>query len=184
MKKALLGFALIATANTGIMAADIEAGVVKRIADQHKMSPIKQSPIDISSIQIDTGAQSSTSFASATGISYFEIGNIGSSNVGWETIASYQTTTLSDHGGSELYAYVWQMGYGNISSASINGISKTPEQSQYRCGSNLHTCTTGETVTGWVYLYNLSGQQSGTFSVSANSVASPFGYWSDSVYIK
>jgi hypothetical protein len=104
--------------------------------------------------------------------------------VGWETIASYQTTTLNDHGGSQVYAYVWQVGYGNIGTASFNGISKTPEQSQYRCGTDLHICATGETVTGWVYLYNLSGQESGTFSVSANSVASPFGYWSDSVYIK
>lgn len=182
MKKQLIGFALLATVNTGIMAADIEAGVVKRIADPQKMSPIEQSPIDISSLQIETDTVSS--FAAATGISYFEIGNIGSSNVGWETIASYQTTTLSDHGGSQLYAYVWQVGYGNINTASINGISKTPEQSQYRCGSDLHICTTGETVTGWVYLYNLSGQENGTFSVSANSVASPFGYWSDSVYIQ
>lgn len=183
MNKVLIGLGLMTAISTsGVIAADIEAGVVKRIAGHENMSPIKQSPIDTASLQIEGNTLSS--FAAATGISYFEIGYINSSNAGLESIASYQTTTLNDHGGSQLYAYVWQVGYGNINTASINGVTKSPEQSQYRCGSDLHACTAGETVTGWLYLYNLSGQENGTFSVSANSVASPFGYWSDSIYIK
>lgn len=184
MKSLLLSLAALSTLSSTAIAADIEAGVVKRMIETPATPLIKQDPIDINSLTLDTGNQGLMTLAAATGISYFEIGNIGSSNVGWETIQSYQTTTLNDHGGSQLYAYVWQVGYGNIGSASINGISKTAEQSQYRCGSDLHICATGETVTGWVYLYNLSGQQSGTFTVSANSIASPYGYWSDSIYIQ
>ncbi|WP_197477694.1 MULTISPECIES: DUF4879 domain-containing protein [unclassified Marinomonas] len=186
MKKQLISLALITAGMTGnAIAADIEAGVVKRIADQSKMAPKGIAPLDLSNISIDTGAKTLSSFAPATGITYFEIGHIGSTNYGgWEAVSSYQSSTVNDHGGTELYAYVWQFGYGNISSATFNGVSKTPEQSQYRCGTDLHVCATGETVTGWAYLYNLSGQESGTFNVSANSVASPFGYWSDSIYIQ
>ena len=186
MKKIALGLSLMASlTSTGLIAADVEAGVVKRLADLQNIAPKGISPLDLSSITMDTGTKSITSLAAATGISFFEIGHIGSSNYGdWEVIQSYQSSTIYDHGGAQLYAYVWQMGYGNIGTASFNGVSKTPEQSQYRCGSDLHYCATGETVTGWLYVYNLSGQESGTFNVSANSVASPFGYWSDSIYIQ
>ena len=186
MKKQLISLALIATGFTGnAIAADVEAGVVKRLADLENMTPKGISPLDLASITMDTETKATTSLAPATGISFFEIGHIGSSNYGdWEVIQSYQSSTAYDHGGAQLYAYVWQMGYGNIGTASFNGVSKTPEQSQYRCGSDLHYCATGETVTGWLYVYNLSGQENGTFSVSANSVASPFGYWSDSIYIQ
>ena len=66
----------------------------------------------------------------------------------------------------------------------MNGLTKSPQSSQPRCGSDLHVCSSGEIVTGFLYLFNFSGQQGGNFVVSANSVASPFGYWSDSIYIQ
>jgi hypothetical protein len=66
----------------------------------------------------------------------------------------------------------------------MNAISKASISSQPRCGSNLHVCSAGEIITGYLYLFNYSGQQGGHFSVSANSVANPFGFWSDSIYIQ
>ncbi len=65
----------------------------------------------------------------------------------------------------------------------MNGISKAAGYTQYRCGSDLHVCASGETITGWLYGYDFSGQESGQFNVGTNSTASPFGYWSDSIYI-
>lgn len=120
----------------------------------------------------------------ASGISYFEVGFVYSSNVGLEQIGDGQFSTMSNHGGSQLFVYVWQYGYGNPNNGTLNGISKPPGLSQYRCGSDLHVCRTGETVTGWLYGWDFSGQQGGFFQASANSTAYPVGqYWSDSISI-
>ena len=194
MKKMFLALALASSAFTSnLMAADIEAGVMKRAVDVDKSPALTDFlatyPVDTSELESKSSFEYSTSLsvaslAAASGISYFEIGQVGSSNVGWESISPNQLSTASNHGGSLLYTYVWQVGLGNINNASMNGLTKSPQSSEPRCGSNLHQCISGETVTGFLYLFNFSGQQGGNFTVSANSVASPFGYWSDSIYIQ
>jgi hypothetical protein len=163
-------------------AADIEAGVVK-VVNIKKHSPLSvDSPYSMSEITLKSSFNEISTKAAATGITYFEIGNIYSSNYGWETILASQFST-ADHGGSTLYIYIWQFGYGNVTNATMNGISRSAGLTEYRCGNNLHVCAVGETVTGWLYGFDFSGQQFGHFSVGSNSTASPFGYWSDSVYI-
>jgi hypothetical protein len=74
-------------------------------------------------------------------------------------------------------------GLGNNNGAIMNGLTKQPFQTQKLFGSDLHNCVAGEIVKGFLYYFNYSGQQSGNFTDSANSVASPFGFWSDSIYI-
>ena len=122
--------------------------------------------------------------APAQGISYFEVGMVYSSNQGLKRVNAGDFITADDHGGAQLFVYVWQFGYGNPNNATMNGFSKSTGLSDPRCGNDLHVCSAGETVTGWLYGWDFSGQQSGYFTASANSTAFPFGYWSDSISIK
>ncbi|WP_425331672.1 DUF4879 domain-containing protein [Pseudoalteromonas viridis] len=41
----------------------------------------------------------------------------------------------------------------------------------------------GQTVMGFLYYYDFFGPQSEQLTVSSSSIASPSGYWSDSIYI-
>ena len=176
-----------------VNAADIEDNVVKNINPDAIPSFIQKNPLNTSGYlpsqekvsPSKKSNKSSLSFASgpASGISYFEVIGVFSSQYGgWENIAPYQGST-APHGGSQLYTAVLQIGYGNPNPATMNGISKTAFFTQPLCGVNLHNCGVGETIVGWLYYYNYSGQQNGSFNASTNSIASPFGYWSDSVYI-
>ena len=192
MKKSLITLYVISSFFTAnVMAADIEASVVKRNVENIENPVFADflyiNPLDMSEIELPTKSLATSNVITprspAKGITYFEIGQVGSSSVGWETISQHQSSTNSNHGGQELYTYVWQVGYGNVNRATMNGVSKTPLVSEPRCGSNLNKCRPGDIATGYRYLFYFSGQESGKFTVSANSIASPFGYWSDSIYI-
>lgn len=186
MKRALLVLAAISNVFSTIsMAADVEAGVVKNEVKTDSYSSLAlNAPASIPDIKLNpmSAETSAQERAPATGVQFFEIGIVSSTNYGSETISDNQTST-GNHGGEVLNIFVWQYGYGNPTNATMNGISKPYGWSQYRCGSNLHTCSAGETITGWLYGYDFSGQESGQFSVGTNSTAAPFGYWSDSIYI-
>lgn len=193
-QKSLLALTVLSSIiSQSTIAADVEAGVVKKVPDMESSplsinSPASMSDTYLASPSGDITTQAGEASggkmlaAAASGISYFEIGYVQSSYAG-EAISGYQTSTMRDHGGSALYIYVWQYGYGNVTNATMNGISRQVEWRQYRCGSDLHQCIAGETITGWLYGFDFSGQQSGSFSVGANSTAYPYGYWSDSIYI-
>jgi hypothetical protein len=183
MKRTFLALVLVSSAfSVNVLAADIEAGVVNKIAESSTSLAIN-SPSSMSDEYIEASSDAKiSSRAAASGITYFEIGNIYSSNYGWENITPSQSSS-GNHGGATLNIYIWQFGYGNVTNATMNGISKSAGLSEYRCGNDLHVCAVGETVTGWLYGFDFSGQQSGSFSVGSNSTVSPFGYWSDSIYI-
>ncbi|MFT4926058.1 MAG: hypothetical protein ACI8WB_002156 [Phenylobacterium sp.] len=172
-----------------VNAADIEAGVVKQVTtgDNGKVNR-NIGTLDLSHLAITDGnklAKEST-FGPASGVSYYEVYAVGSSNVGWEYPSAAQTSTSYNHGGSILRMAVIQYGYGNPNQATMNGSSKSISSSEVLCGSmsSLHICGTGETVTGFLYYFDFSGQSNGQFVTSSNSIASPFGYWSDSIYIQ
>lgn len=122
--------------------------------------------------------------ARARGIYFFEVMAVRSPQSGYENIDPSTSTTGNNHGGSFLHVYVFQAGYGSADYATLNGVRKSPVKTWDLCGSDFHDCTTGETITGYVYGFDFSGQQYGYFSVSAYSSASPFGSWSDSLYIR
>jgi len=138
---------------------------------------------DLSSINKKSKSSISTKSA-GTGVSYFEVYAVGSSNVGWELVSSNQSSTSYNHGGSQLRVAVLQVGLGNPNNATMGSINTSNYASDYLCGSNLHICNSGEIVTGFLRYYSFDGQQSGYFSNSTNSVANPFGYWSDSISIQ
>ena len=181
--------ALAAGLFSGVVAsADIEAGVVKRMPVKVE---IKQHA-EIGKLDLLGGyhGQSSKiagnqSSAVASGISYFEVYAVGSSNQGWEYVSAGATATTLNHGGATMLMAVFQYGYGNHWSTTMNGVSKTPYHIANICGplSAPYYCSPGNTITGFMYYFDFSGQQGGTFSSSANSSAVPFGFWSDSILV-
>jgi Domain of unknown function (DUF4879) len=188
VKSCLLLSALGLCFSGAVHSADIENGVVVRL------SPEEQAgfSLDLSKLKLarnapqpKKAADGVSTLGPAAGISFFQIYAVQSS---WATDYQsdnwYRTATQTDHGGTTLWVYVLQYGYGNPNNGTMNAIGKYPTSSAL-CGSfsALHYCTVGETVTGWLYRYDFSGQQGGHFSASANSTSSPFGYWSDSIYI-
>ncbi len=177
----------------GVLAADVEGGVVTNLSkDEQRPSDANGDQITLSKIdksnfkKTPTSVGGVTTAAAATGISYYQIYVVSSSTAGNEYVSSYQSSTAYDHGGSVLKVYVIQYGYGNPNAATMNGISRYPSSSNLLCGSmsSLHYCNVGETVTGWLYGFDFSGQNSGSFLTSANSTASPYSYWSDSIFIR
>lgn len=177
-------------------AANVERGVIKSLMDNTaKPDFLVNYPFDTSILEIEPtpSVQSAVNDhmpdsdllqGPASGIDYFEIRGVLSENhSSWEVIPSWRSKTLYDHGGDYLYVAVLQRGYGNANPASMNGISKTPVLTERLCGIDLHICRIGETLAGYMYYYDYSGQQNGYFTASANSTAFPYGYWSDSLSI-
>lgn len=66
----------------------------------------------------------------APALSSLQISNVGSSNVGWESITAAQTTTVYDHGGAQLRVVTDEFGYGNVPVARYNG-SVLPASANY-----------------------------------------------------
>jgi hypothetical protein len=172
---------------TTASAADIEAGLVKRMPVKPE---IKQNA-EIGELDLFGNSQSSKivgneSSAAATGITYFEVYAVGSSNQGWEYVSANATSTSLNHGGGTMLMAVFQYGYGTHWSTTMNGISKAPYHIANICGplSAPYYCSPGNTITGFMYYFDFSGQQSGTFSSSANASAAPFGFWSDSIFVQ
>lgn len=176
-------------------AAQIQDGVVTRITAMDR--PLTAFGHDVQVNQLDISAKvkrraDGTTLAPAQGISYYQVYSVYSTNYANlhggspEYVTQLATTTSGDHGGINLFVYTLEYGYGNPTNATMNGISKSYGYSTPLCGafSAIHYCNTGETVTGWLYGFDYSGQQSGYFQSGANSTASPFGYWSDAIYVK
>jgi hypothetical protein len=190
LKFLVLGSAMLA-ASGFTCAADIEDNVVKRLTAEEQRGffvaghEIKVPNVDVSA-KVKRAADG-TFLAPAQGISYYQIFAIISTKYPkGEYPAAGLTQTTEDHGGEQLFVYVLQYGYGNPNQAIMNGVARSAGNSRTICGpsTSIHFCGVGETVTGWLYAFDFSGQQSGNFTTGANSVASPFGYWSDSIYIK
>lgn len=194
INKSALGLSVLAVLGFNASAADIEGGTFKQQPVQNLTAEQQDF---IHSFKLDSPLKSMakankqkpsgdvTNQAAASGISYFEIVAVGSSQYGgYEYPSASQYSTTHDHGGSVLYVVVGQIGYGNPNNATMNGVSRSAFYTENLCGNDYHTCNPGETVTGFYYYYDFSGQSSGQVNVSANSVANPYGYWSDSMYIR
>jgi Domain of unknown function (DUF4879) len=106
--------------------------------------------------------------APAPALSKLQITGIGSSNIGWENIADFQLSTVYDHGGSQLFAEVFELGYGFSRFASMNGgvLPNSSSTSYTVCisgGQYVSPCAAGQTVVGFLLYWNLSGNQNGSF---------------------
>jgi hypothetical protein len=122
----------------------------------------------------------------AAGISYYQVYAVGSSDIGWEYVTPSQTTTTYNHGGAQLRVVVLQYGYGNENGATVNATPGTFYSRVYLCGplSALYYCAVGDTITGYFDYFSFDGLQGGYYTSSSSSVASPYGTWTDSIYIQ
>lgn len=124
--------------------------------------------------------------APAPGITYFQSRFVASaSSPYWESIGDYQSSTSVDHGGAWIDVAVVQYGYGN-GNATLNGAAASARATDYLCGtlSTLHVCNVGETVTGFLEYYEYSNSTGGFFSAYSDSIASPFGRWTDTLTVR
>lgn len=151
-------------------------------ATGHEHRPIDLDNLGIQDFPLTSG---DISQAPASGVSFFQILEVGSVQHGaWESVNNFQSATTHDHGGAQIGVTVFQYGYGN-GGASLDGTSPDITQSINICGTTtLHECTVGEDITGFLRVYYFNGPQYGSFSAFTNSVAYPFGYWSDEIYIQ
>ncbi|MCE1186122.1 MAG: YolA family protein [Rhodocyclales bacterium] len=172
-------------------AADIEAGVVKRIPE-HERQPLMAggSPLDLSKLAINPVVSTAEGKmgiqGAAPGISEFRIYAVQSRLGGTEYPTLYTGgITRNDHGGNPIQVFVLQYGYGNPTTATLNGVTG-PAYRRTLCGTPtfLHYCNVGETVTGWLYQYDFYNQSSGIFTVGAYSIGYPYGYWSTTIYVR
>ena len=191
IKKSALSLAMLAGLSSQAFAADVEAGVVKRAQTldsyvlEHSMFNDSAMVSELQNALVRHEPTEQT-LGPAQGISYFNIsGVISTQYPQWDQVSN-RTSTNQDHGGAEIYISVVQYGYGNIGSYSLPGTSPSLFRTNYLCGSlsSLHICSVGETITGWEYIYRATNFNNGTFSINANSTAWPYGFWSDSVYIR
>ena len=203
-KKLLASMAIVGAFSMNSMAADIEAGVVKNVFDASTITQKGSLPFYSSDLygteyiapQIDksqpenlnTSDSAVTSVGGpAQGITFFEIAAVRSITFpDFDSISPDQFSTTQDHGGGQVQVLVFQFGLGNPNNATFNGASVPATITEPRCGATLTTCTPGQMVTGFLYVYDFFGSAnvSGTVNVSANSVATPFGFFSDSVFIR
>ncbi|GAB4182386.1 MAG: hypothetical protein Tsb002_03610 [Wenzhouxiangellaceae bacterium] len=170
-------------------AGDIEGATIQSL--KHYDGTINGQTLDISGLAdlVDAKLQAETdkedNRAPAQGITYFEVYAVGSSNIGWElNIPAIQQTTTYDHGGALMRVVVLQVGLGNPNNASMGGMTTGRYLTENLCGADLHWCSPGETITGFLYYYAFDGLQNGFFTNSSNSVATPFGFWSDSISVR
>ena len=183
----ILIVAAVSLLSSFLNAADISGIQIEQTPLTYIDNTINGNVLDLSNIGEtvkNSKKHASSTRAPASGISYFEVYAVGSSNIGWEVpISSTQSSTAYNHGGSLMRIAVLQVGLGNPNNATMGGSSATRYRTDLLCGSNLHSCSPGEIITGYLYYYSFDGQQGGFFSNSSNSIVYPFGFWQDSISI-
>ena len=109
----------------------------------------------------------------APNLSSVRVYAVGSSNYGdWEFLPTGALSTANDHGG-QVQVAVLEFGYGVNPVATMNGNSVSIYESTAVCGppSNFNfPCTNGQTMTGTMYIYDVSGYQNGTFAYQHTSI--------------
>lgn len=126
---------------------------------------------------------------SAPALSYLQISNIGSSQVGWEAIGAAQTHTAQDHGGAQLRVVTDELGYGHVRVARFNGgvlpisANHLTQRICWNGSAYVLSCSAGQTVAGFRRYWKLDGKQNGSFSYQNSSTNPPWNTMSDSISI-
>ena len=162
-RNVILSLAILATIAGTSQASEIRQPsnmATARLADPMLQLAIHQRVV---SAKTDVGPT-----APAPTLSKLQITGIFSNNVGWEDIADFQFSTVYDHSGAQLFAEVFELGYGFSRFASMNGggLPSSSSTSYAVCisgGQYVSNCTAGQTVVGFLYYWNLSGNQNGVF---------------------
>jgi hypothetical protein len=110
----------------------------------------------------------------APNLSSVRIFAVGSSNYGdWEFISTGAYSTSNDHGGQILQVAVLDFGYGLNPIAKMNGSTVPINESEMVCGTPPNfplECSIGQSATGTLYIYDVSGYQNGTFTYQNTSI--------------
>lgn len=129
------------------LAAEVEAGVVVSLTPEEQNpvlpngEPLELLPVDPAKIKKAPKLPQTTdgtigAYAAAPGISYYQIYGVYSTQAGGtEIVEGSVTTTSYDHGGSQMYVYVYQHGYGTQYPVTLNGIARNPDETYLVCGT-------------------------------------------------
>lgn len=111
-----------------------------------------------------------------------------------ETIASGQLSTKTTYTGSDVYTFVWEIGYGTGEIASQGGIQLSKDKLKSTKGicknGNEYTidCLPGNTIVGWRYVWDvgywLSRGSGQNFTAQDTSQNPPIRTYSTSLTIK
>lgn len=96
----------------------------------------------------------------------------------WEIFSDNQTSSIADHGGVELYIVTVELGYGHNNFARMNS-SSVPLYDYASLDLDGDRI-----VDGYMYQWNASGYNSGTFTYQSTSINSPWNTMYDSIYIR
>ena len=131
--------------------------------------------------------------APAPGVTFLQVVNVCSTQ-GCDTISSGQLATQITHKGPQVYAYVWEIGYGRGEIAKQGGALLTSgQQIAYNpvclfSGSYTINCPSGYTIVGFRYVWNvgyyLSQGYAQNFTAQDTSLNSPFNTLSTALQIK
>lgn len=129
--------------------------------------------------------------APAPALSRVTVWAVGSSQYNsWEEGLTNAYITTYDHGGDGMTIAVWEVGYANPSSriGKMNGTQlPQPFLTESLCGTSTTYpvwCVAGQTITGNMVYYDLSGYQSGSFSGVATSLVFPYNQRNTSINIR
>lgn len=139
----------------------------------------KKVALGISSLAIITfvglGMATEASAGPAAPLSSLNVVQVESEQGGIETINTNSFSTTRNHGGSYLYIYTKEIGYGQNPNAKMNGSAVKS------IGS---TVIGGNPIVGWYYKWDASGHQQGTFEYQKTSINFPFNTMRTSLYIQ
>ena len=181
-RNVILSLAILATIAGTTQASEIRQPsniATARLADPMVQLAIRQRVV---SAKTDIGPA-----GPAPELTNLQITGIFSSNIGWENIANFQPSTVYDHSGTQLYAEVFELGYGYSRFASMNGAGLPNSSStQYPVcisgGQYVSPCAAGQSIVGYLLYWNLSGNQDGIFY--NRNYSNLFGFLSDNISIR
>lgn len=134
----------------------------------------------------EEAARQDASLGPAPGVTYFQTYAIISGQYyAWEYVGASQFITVENHGGAFIDVAVLQYGYGS-GGATLGGSSGFRYASEPLCGtlSTIHYCNAGEVVTGFMDYYEFVGPSGGMFSAYTDSIAYPWGRWTDNITVR
>lgn len=181
---------VLAVATSFVMGCVAEVGD-EDVSTTEEVAPLaavkldgKRPPLNLEGLKL---TPQEGALAPAPGITYFQTYAVISANASasWEYLSSSQFSTVADHGGAWIDVAVLEYGYGN-GNATLNSAAAALRDTQYLCGplSSLHVCNVGESVTGFMHYYEYINTSGGFFNAFSNSIAYPWGQWTDSVNIR
>ncbi len=119
-------------------------------------------------VVVGLGMASEASAGPAPALTSLNVLKVESELGGVEYVSPNNLSTIKDHGGSYLYIYTREMGYGHLPFAKMNG-EKAKEVS-----STMIDVNGDRIIDGWERKWDVSGNQSGRFEYENTSTNYPW----------